>query len=419
VTPSDDPGTLAPIQAGERLVALDALRGFALLGIALMNIEYFTRPLQGMVFGLNQTLTGADRAAAWLIAAFVQGKFWALFSLLFGMGFAVMFERAEARPGGGDFAAVYARRLGFLLLIGLAHALLLWAGDILVPYALAGLLMILMFRSIPVGQLWRVGLLLHVLPLVLVWFSAVGVELMQLDPKNGGAALRELAAGERQLHESYAAAERIYRDGSWMAVTGQRWRDTLMQYGYLPMTLPMVLGVFLLGAWSMRAGVMRDVAAHRRMFVRLLAMGGPLGAALAIAAMPMIEAGNMAMPSILLAKGITLMTAASLLLCLAYASAIVLALQGPWPGLARWLAPLGRMALSNYLLQSALFGTLFYGYGFGLWGQVPRAWQVALVAATFAAQMLLSRLWLARYRYGPVEWLWRAFTYGRVPRLRH
>lgn len=418
MTQSPPAGSLAPIEASERLVLLDVLRGFALLGIALMNIEYFTRPLQGVMLGFDSSLSGADRVAGWLIAAFVQGKFWTLFSLLFGMGFALMLQRADALRADPGFAAIYGRRLATLLLIGAAHALLLWAGDILVSYALAGFLLLLLFRNTPVEQLWRVGLLLYLAPLVLFWLSVLGIAALQLDPQAGAETLRELEAGERELRADYAAAARVYRDGSWLAVTGQRWKDSLMQYEWLPMMLPSILGIFLLGAWFMRSGAMRDVAAHRRLFVRLLAIGGPLGAALAVAAMPMLESGSMAMPTIRLAQGVTLMSIANVLLCLAYASSIVLLLQGPWPGLARWLAPVGRMALSNYLLQSLVFGTLFFGYGFGLWGQVPRAWQVVLVVATFAMQILISRLWLEHFRYGPVEWLWRAATYGRVPPLR-
>src|SRR5690606_37350633 len=137
-------GLQGPLDPARRIAVLDVLRGFALLGILLMNIEFFTRPLQGIALGFDPSLEGADYVAGWSVMAFVQGKFWTLFSLLFGIGFALMLERAEA--AGARFAGTYARRLLALLPIGLAHALLLWAGDILVPYALAGLLLLLLFR---------------------------------------------------------------------------------------------------------------------------------------------------------------------------------------------------------------------------------------------------------------------------------
>jgi uncharacterized protein len=410
---------LEPVEAEQRLVALDALRGFALLGIALMNVEFFTRPLQGVMLGLDPALQGADYAAGWVIMAFVQGKFWTLFSLLFGMGFALMLERADALRADPGFAGLYARRLLGLLLIGLAHAVLLWAGDILVPYALAGFLLLLLFRNTPVSRLWKWGLGLYLVPVGLVWLMALGMSAAQFDPAIAAQTAQDMERAAAELQRDYAAAEAVYRDGSYAAVTAQRWRDSLMQYGWMPMFVPAVLGMFLLGAWLLRSGRMRDVAAHRAFFLRLLAFGGPLGAALALYAMPLLLSAQMTVPTRELAIGMTAMTLASLLLCLAYASAIVLAVSGPWPGLARWLAPVGRLALSNYLLQSLVFTTLFYGYGFGLWGQVPRAWQVPLVLAVFALQVGLSRAWLARFRYGPVEWAWRAFTYGRAPRLRY
>ena len=130
----DEPA--GPTPTPQRIDTLDVLRGFALLGIGLMNIEFFSRPLQGLALGFDVSLAGADRQVAWAVMTFVQGKFWTLFALLFGAGFALMLERSEA--GSDAFMARYVRRLAGLLAIGIAHALLLWAGDILVPYALAG-----------------------------------------------------------------------------------------------------------------------------------------------------------------------------------------------------------------------------------------------------------------------------------------
>lgn len=409
---------LGPVEAGERLLVLDALRGFALLGIALMNVEFFTRPMQGAMLGMDPALQGFDYAAGWAVMAFVQGKFWTLFSLLFGMGFAVMLERADALRADPGFNGLYLRRLLVLLAIGTAHALLLWPGDILVPYALAGFFLLLLARSMECGMLWKLGLGLYFVPVGLMWLMVLAVSAAQLNPEAGAGMAKEMARAAEELHEAYAAAETVYRDGTWLEVTRQRWKDTLMQYGWMPMFLPAVLGMFLLGAWLLRSGKMRDVAAHRAFFRRLLLAGGPVGALLAVAAMPHLAGADMTVATPSLGWGVMLMTTASLLLCLAYASAVVLAVSGPFPGLGRWLAPVGRMALTHYLLQSTIFSTLFYGYGFGLWGRVPRAWQVVLVFAVFALQVLLSRAWMARFRYGPMEWLWRALTYGRAPALR-
>jgi len=410
------PQPLRPVLPAQRIDVLDVVRGFALLGILLMNIEFFTRPMQGIVFGLDTTMQGADYVAGWAVMAFVQGKFWTLFSLLFGMGFAVMLERAQAANKG--FGGLYARRLLALLAIGLAHALLLWPGDILVPYALAGFVMLLLFRNTPVPRLWKWGLALYLVPMLLMWMMAGGIALAKLDPTAAVEATRALAEGSAQMRADYAAAEPVYASGTYAQVVAQRWRDALMQWSWFPMMVPGILGVFLIGVWFMRAGVMRDAATDRPLFRRLLWLGLPVGALLSVSAMPLLVGTELTVPTVELALGTTLMGVGSLLLCFAYLSAVVLATLGPLPALRRWLAPVGRMALTNYLLQSLFFTTLFYGYGFGLWGEVPRAWQIPLAVAFFALQVLLSRWWMQRFRYGPVEWLWRTMTYLSPPPMR-
>ncbi|HET6603178.1 MAG TPA: DUF418 domain-containing protein [Xanthomonadaceae bacterium] len=410
-------GPYGPLAPERRIAALDAARGFALLGILLMNIEFFTRPLVGFVLGFDTTLHGADRDAGWLVMAFVQGKFWTLFSLLFGAGFALMLERAQAR--GRSFFPLYVRRLTVLLLIGLAHTLLIWAGDILVIYAMAGFVLLVLFRSTPVARLWKWGLALYLAPLLLMWLLAGGIEAARMAaPEEFAEIQADAATQETELRERYVRDARTYQTGSFAQVTAQRARDSAMQAGWLPMILPSVLGVFLIGAWMLRTGRLREPERHRGFHRRCLLLGLPLGALLAVLAMRYLVGVPPLMPGVEQALGMSLMGVASLLLCLAYLSALILLVLGPLPALAHWLAPVGRMALSNYLLQSLCFTLLFYGYGLGLWGQVSRAWQIPLALGFFLAQVLLSRWWMTRYRFGPAEWLWRTLTYGRRPAMR-
>ncbi len=406
------PVALEPLAAPQRLPMPDVLRGFALLGILLMNIEYFTRPMQGLMLGLDPRWSGIDRLANLFIATFVQGKFWTLFSLLFGMGFATLLARAEVQRVA--FGALYTRRLIVLLLIGLAHAFVLFAGDILVVYAIAGFGLLLIFRAVPTPQVWRLGLVLYVLPLALMWSSTGMIVMASFASPEFAEAMTQAS---RDLRAEYAAAEAIYRDGSFWQVVRQRVADSFAQYAGLVSLLPMVLGMFLIGGWAERVGILRDVDAHLPLFRRALLTGGPFGAVLALAAMPHLIDADHSLLTVSLAFGVTLMTLANLLLCVAYAAAMVL-LARRSQALRDWLAPAGRMALSNYLLQSLVFTTLFFGYGFGLWGSVPRAMQVVLACAFFALQLLASRWWLARFRYGPMEWLWRALTYRKMPPMR-
>jgi uncharacterized protein len=418
VIASVDRTAFEPLAADARSAPLDAVRGVALLGIALMNVEFFARPLQGMLLGFDSSLDGLDYAVGWFIAAFVQGKFWTLFSLLFGMGYALMLGRADTLPADPDFHRVYARRLALLLLFGLLHTTLLWAGDILVSYALGGFVLLLLFRNTPTRQLPLVGLLLYWIPCALLWMGAAVFTLAQLHPESGAAMGQDAAAATEELQIAYAEAARVYREGGYFDAVGQRLRDTAMMLQWLPMMLPAIVGVFLIGMWFVRSGVMPAPTAHWPLLRRLFWIGGPIGAVMATLAMRHLEHADMLQPTLGLAAATTAMMAASLLLCLAYFAALMWMTSVAAPALGAWLAPAGRMALSNYLLQSLLFSTLFYGYGFGWSGEVGRAQQAGLVLVVFLLQLVASRWWLARFRHGPMEWLWRFGTYGRRPSLR-
>ncbi|HRN61061.1 MAG TPA: DUF418 domain-containing protein [Luteimonas sp.] len=414
---SDRPGSVppplpsaAPIDAAQRVQALDVVRGFALLGIFLMNIEWFTRPVQEMGWGIDPAATGIDRIAAWLVYVFVQGKFWVLFSLLFGMGFAVMSARGGHGP---QFRRRYVRRCLVLLGIGLLHGVALWSGDILHAYAIAGLLL-LAFGGISNRALLWIGLVVYAALAAMVAFGGLALSAL---PDEAGSDFMEMAA---DMEAAAAVAAQVFSEGSWWQATVQRARDFGMAAaeGAL-MVVPMALAVFMLGAWLVRSGRMHDVAAQRGWFARLALWTMPLGLALVAssAAVGTSFDGMRQIGPMMLAIG--LMMLGSLPLALAYLSLLVLGLGVP--GLSRllaWLAPAGRMALTHYLLQSLIASTLFYGYGFGLWGQVGRAGQVVLVFAVFALQVLASHWWLARFRFGPMEWLWRWATYGQRPRMR-
>lgn len=401
--------TFAPIDAPRRILALDAVRGFALLGIFLMNIEWFTRPLQELGHGIAPGTTGIDHVAAWLVYVFVQGKFWVLFSLLFGMGFAVMSARAG---DAATFNRAYLRRCAVLLLFGVTHALLLWSGDILHTYAIAALIL-LAFGEMPDRKRLRLGIAFYVA--IVLLFLAIGAMLSASSGDAGG----EIARSSGLTREAAAAAAQTYAHGDYVQVTAQRARDFLHVLQSDILVVPMAIGVFMIGIWLVRSGRMHDVAAQRAFFARLALFSVPAGLALTACGVALGTSfdGQREMGTMMLASGV--MQAGSLPLSLGYLALFVLGLGVP--GLARvldWLAPAGRMALTNYLLQSLVASLVFYGYGFALWGQLGRAAQVALVFAVFAAQLLLSALWLSRFRFGPVEWLWRWFTYGTRPSMR-
>jgi uncharacterized membrane protein YeiB len=477
-------GRLAPVAADERIVALDVVRGFALLGIFLMNVEFFNRPLADLDAGLPVAAAGLDSWAGWFVHVFVRGKFWTMFSLLFGMGFAVMLTRAER--AGAAFVAPYLRRTLALGVIGALHFVFLWAGDILFSYAMGAALLMVVFHARPRILFlfaWLCGVvavgcalaskLLHA-PLPWQPFLFIGVPLLVLAAvaavlrrwplsgmRNAGLALyllpflamtigggvmllhppqarlqaaeqaaktpaqkAELAkAGQErkenlQKHAAKVAEEaRVMGHGGYVDAVALRAREFGHQVGQDAAFAVIVIGMFLLGAWFVRSGVMLDPAAHLPLFRRLAWFGIPLGlaASLLAAGIATHHVRGQNDGAFQLAMGLAML--GNLPASLGYVGAMVLAFHGRWRRWVAAFAPAGRMALTNYLLQS-LAGTLFfYGYGLGHWG-MGRAGQLLFVCVVFALQLQLSRWWLSRYRYGPMEWLWRGFTYLHWPRMR-
>ncbi|MES2859013.1 MAG: DUF418 domain-containing protein [Pseudomonadota bacterium] len=408
---------MTPVGPRERIEVMDVLRGFALLGILLMNIEAFVGPVMEALGGVNPRFTGADRWVDAAIYVLVQGKFVTLFSLLFGMGFALMLERADA--SGGHGSALYARRLLVLLGIGLVHALLVWSGDILVSYALFGFILLLLFRRVPLSRLPKWGVALYLLPVLATWAWALAVAAAQQDPQ----AAEEMRKGMAEQGAQWAAmgeAERqAFGAGSYLEAVVQRAADTGAQLSFMIIGGWMFLAMFLFGSWFVRSGVIRNPALHLPLFRRLRNVG--LGVGLPLMAWSSWRHPTMSLSQmdfgIALAQSAALL--ANLLMCLAYMSLIVLAMQQPaWARRLRWLAPAGRMALTNYLLQSVVCTAIFYGYGLGFFERLPRAWQPVFVVALFALQVAFSHWWLSRFRHGPMEWLWRWGTYLQRPPMR-
>jgi uncharacterized protein len=408
---------LAPVGGRERVEVMDVLRGFALFGILLMNIEAFVGPLMESITGVNTRFGGADRWMDAAIYVLVQGKFITLFSLLFGMGFAVMLERANASGSSGT--ALYAQRLLALLVIGLVHALLIWSGDILLTYTLLGFVLLLCFRRTPVSRLPKWGVALYVLPLLLTFAMAGFATLAQQDPQAAAEFQEGMAAQAQQIAALVDGERQAFGSGTYADAVAQRATDTGAMLGFLVFFGPALLGVFLFGAWFMRSGAIRDSAAHLPLFRRLRNLGFCLGLPLMLWSAwthPTMSFSEMSLSS---AAAQAAGQVANLLMMLGYMSAIVLAMQQPvWASRLRWLAPAGRMALTNYLLQSLVCTLVFYGYGLGYFERLPRAWQPLFVVVLFSAQVVFSRWWLANFRFGPLEWLWRWMTYGTRPPFR-
>jgi len=407
----------APLATQERIQAMDVLRGFALLGILLMNIEGMVGPLNGALTGVDPGLTGADRVADTLIYLFVQGKFYPLFSLLFGMGFAVMLVRAETaqRP----FFMTYLLRVLALMAIGLAHALLVWSGDILFTYSLIALVLLLFFRRTPVSRLPKWGIAFILLPSLVIWGLGALVSLVQMVPEAAAQMDASMAEQGARMAAVLEAQRQAYGSGTFAEATAQRLADLKMMMGFLMFWGPQLLGLFLVGAWFVRSGAIARPQEHARFHRRLRVVALPVGLAMVLVSYLLAPTSDMVTMNLRTSTAMGLFTLGGTLMALGYLAWIVKGLQTPaLAGPLARLAPAGQMALTNYLLQSLICTGIFFGYGLGYFEQLPRAWQVPFVFGLFLLQVLWSRLWMARFRMGPMEWLWRAATYLRLPPMR-
>lgn len=393
--------SLQPLASSERIAVLDVLRGAALLGILLMNIEAFSGPLDLAFTGIDTHWQGLDYWADAFVYVFVQGKFFTLFSLLFGAGFAVMAQRAEV--AGRAFTPFYLRRSAGLLLIGLCHALLVWSGDILVLYALVSL-PLLACREAPRSWLPWMG--------VIVYLGGVAMMLL-VGAMVSMAPVEDLQKMLADAQQEIAQQRLVYGQGSWMQANAQRLGEFGSSMGALLITGPEVLGMFLIGSWFAGSGALATPERFVRLYAVLRWVALPLGLVITLLGVvwkPYLAPGAYDLP---VTAAMALVTVGGLPMCLGYLAWIV-----HWRTRLAWLAPVGRMALTHYLGQSLLCTWLFYHYGLGAFGQMPRSMQLLFALALFAVQVGISHAWLRRFRFGPMEWLWRAMTYRQWPPMR-
>jgi uncharacterized protein len=375
---------LSPVGRAGRIITIDALRGAALLGILLVNVQNIMGPQR-----IKATWLGTDRVLHVLITWLVEGKFISMFALLFGLGVALQIARARER--GRSPTALLVRRFAVLAVFGVIHGVAVWSGDILLSYAATGFILLL-FRSSDVRSLrrWSVGL----------WLATSTVLL--------AAAAVVLALGGLSEADP-SAAMAAYGSGDYAAMVGQRLRELS---GLIPLgvfALPWTLALMLAGMVAVRSGIATDIAGHRRQLRRLAVAGCALGLPLALAGAVVAVAGGSTTTE-REAYSIAIVHAGGPVLALGYLSAGALVLsRHAGSAVTRRLAAVGRMALTNYLLQSVL-ATAWYYTG-GRYGTGSLTAGVGLWMIISALQLLWSPWWLARFAQGPMEALWRRLTY--------
>ena len=382
-----------------RIAALDVLRGIAVGGILFANVLVFF----GIIF-MPQELAAAlptaqaDKMAAFLERVFVEGKFYSVFSLLFGIGFGVQLARS------GDAALPrFKRRLRILLAIGAVHAFLIWAGDILMLYALLGMTMPWFARKTD-RDLLRWTLILLAIPTAL-YAVALGVSVL------AGAPSAPAPSAAALPPEILAIFEAMGRGGVKDALLGNvvqlvgRWMDL-----FITMRFPKVLGMFVLGLWCVRTGIALAPEAHRPTLIKWMLLGWGIGLPANVLGAWVFEHGTYLPPSAMSLAGVAAQGIGFPLLGVGYAATVAL-LVADGRRIMSVFAPVGRMALTNYLVHSIVCTALSYGWGLSWWWTIGTATALAIAAAIFIVQIPLSALWLSRFRFGPAEWVWRRLTY--------
>lgn len=389
--------------APARIADVDALRGCALFGILVVNICAFATPWFGLGLTDPAFHGGVDRATHFLVALLFETKFYLLFSFLFGYSFTLQMQ-AAARAG-APFAPRMLRRQTGLWLIGILHAVILFHGDILTTYAVLGIVLLALHRC---GERAALSLALMLVGACVAFWAALAW-LQGMQPADGAEHAVAMA-------QKAAAALAAYR-GTPASVVAQHVRELgEIWIVLLLVQAPCALAMFLCGLAAGKRELLLHAADYLPLRRRLQwagALAGLPGAA--FYAWTSVYGDSQAWQVAGLAVGL----ATAPLLAGAYV-AIALALferlrDG---GLHALLADTGRMALSNYLLQSTVCAWLFLAYGARLMGSVSPLGALALAAAIFGLQLPLSRWWLRRHAYGPVEWLLRALTIAAWPRWR-
>jgi len=403
---------LAPVAAEERIFSMDVLRGFALLGILIANMVYFSQPLEVGGFRNVFWFSALDRIADWISVLLVEGKFYPLFSFLFGLGFSIQMDRAGSR--GLDFIPVYRRRLFVLMGFGIAHGIFLWEGDVLLSYALCGFLLLLFRNRKPVTiGVWAVAIIL--LPALLILFGGL-VFLMLSGNADFWQLLEEAYAEDAEMRNELILA---FVTGGYADTVAYRLGEFLLTTLFTMMFAPAFLGLFLIGLLAGRKQIIVEAARHQRLLARVLAACGVVGLVGNFFGAWAIMAGSARADFGLVLIGHSVISVFGPVLAAAYVAGILLLIQRE--GSLVFLSPVasvGRMALTNYLAQSAIATTIFYGYGFGLGGNVGRLGTIGMALVIFAAQVLFSVIWLNLFRFGPMEWLWRSLTYGKRQPMR-
>lgn len=424
-----DERVLAPLTTAERYEALDVLRGVAVLGILAMNIMVFAMPLAAYS---NPTVylpyEGVNRIVYPIVHVLFDLKMMGLFSMLFGAGVVVYANKAERGMPIARVRSLWLRRMFWLFVIGMVHAYGVWEGDILVAYALCGVIVLWWLRRLPpvwllvcAAGFFAVHILLSIGHGVQAWFflneatTPADVNMTPEKFEEARVMLKEFFAPTQEQIDQTLSAFR----GGWLDVFAARAEMASMfqTSGFIFFIFWRATSMMLLGAALTKWGVLTGLRSNR-FYLLLMLIGYGVGLPLVVAGI--IYNNSTGFDSRMYPLlGAQFNTVGSLPMALGHVGLIVWLLKSRLLGLlGRALAAAGRMALTNYLMQSVIAGLIFYGYGLGYYGRLDRLEMELVVVGIWVVELLWSVWWLRRFRFGPAEWLWRSLTYMRPQPMR-
>ena len=401
---------LAPVSSRQRLETLDVLRGFALLGILAMNIRAMSAPMSAYMYPAALfDYEGASRIAYLFTNVVFDLKMMGLFSMLFGAG--VLLYANKPTESGRPPRALWFRRMFVLLAIGMLHAYLIWPGDILVPYALCGILLLWWMRN-------RTARTLLVSAIVML---AIGAALAVVH----GLMWDSMSEADRaaELELMMPTREQALGHVGLMLGSYQGFVVGSAPSTFMFETMFFVLfflwrcgGMMLLGMSLYKSGFLEGRLSSST-YARVALIATPVGLGLALIGALELDRVAYAMP---IRAVVDLWNySGAVLASIGYAATVIwIVKRQAMAGFRRRLAAVGQMALSNYLFHSITASLLFLGWGFGLAGRFDYAAQLLIVVAIWIVQLIVSPIWLQHFRYGPAEWLWRTLTYGRAQPMR-
>ncbi|WAC12641.1 DUF418 domain-containing protein [Dyadobacter pollutisoli] len=392
-----------PTAPTERHSLLDVLRGFALLGVLLANMVSHSGYFFLSKAGIEALGTAEiDHIAEWIEHFLIDGKFYSLFSMLFGIGFALQMKRSSALDT--DFTARFRRRLVIMFVLGLLHAILLYVGDILTVYALTGFVLLL-FRKSSDKVLLRGAVILMLIPI------AQYAIMWAIHSANPPAPVVE--EGPRFFDQVILT----FRTGSYPEIMQMNIGGLIVaRYPDLFFTgrFFRVLAMFLIGFYISRNMIYANIAAHRPLIRKVMIWGAVIGIPcnIVLAMMMTTDAYYDFEPTGIIQPLVYAFGVPGLALC--YAAIFALLFENPgWKKRLMVFAPVGQLALTNYIMQSLICACIFMSYGLALEAQIGPA-RLALIAfAIYTFQIIFSHIWIRYFRFGPMEWIWRSLTYKK------